>query len=57
MTELPVCRLAPGGWSDFAAHVREPEVRPEFSTETGEDGKPLWERPIDIHHDDQETSP
>lgn len=50
----PAYRLTPEGWSGFGSHVDQPGVRLEFSAETGEDGLPLWERPID--HDDQETS-
>lgn len=57
MAEQPIYRLPPAGWSDFGAHIDQPEVRLEFSVETGEDGMPLWERPIDIRHDDQEVSP
>lgn len=34
-------RLPPEGWSDFGAHADRPDVRLEFSTETGEDGLPL----------------
>ena len=57
MAERPIYRLPPAGWSDFGAHIGQPEVRLEFSAETGEDGMPLWERPIDIRHNDQEASP
>lgn len=57
MAEQPIYRLPPAGWSDFGAHIDQPEVRLEFSAETGEDGMPLWERPIDIRHNDQEASP
>ena len=57
MAEQPIYWLPPAGWSDFGAHIDQPEVRLEFSAETGEDGMPLWERPIDIRHDDQEVSP
>lgn len=57
MAERPIYRLPPAGWSDIGAHIDQPEVRLGFSAETGEDGMPLWERPIDIRHDDQEVSP
>lgn len=36
----------PEGWHTFGTHVDRPDVRLEFSDETGEDGLPWWERPI-----------
>ncbi len=35
----------PDGWHAFGTHIDQ-DVRLEFSTEEGEDGLPLWERPI-----------
>jgi hypothetical protein len=35
----------PEGWFTFGTHIDQP-IRLEFSTETGEDGIPLWERPL-----------
>ncbi|MFF1880241.1 hypothetical protein ACFVVC_02065 [Pseudarthrobacter sp. NPDC058196] len=55
MAELPVYNLPPAGWHDFGTHVDQPGVRLAFSTGTGEDAMPLWERPIDIHRNDQEV--
>lgn len=54
----PAYRIPPEGWSDFGAHVDRPDVPLELSSETGEDGLPLWERPVEQHpdHEDQEAS-
>jgi len=38
-------RDPPEGWFSFGWHVDQPDLCLEFSSETGEDGLPLWERP------------
>lgn len=35
----------PEGWFTFGHHADQPTVVLEFSSEVGEDGLPLWERP------------
>lgn len=35
----------PEGWYTFGHHADQPTVVLEFSSEVGEDGLPLWERP------------
>ncbi|MFC7849343.1 hypothetical protein ACFUTU_12800 [Arthrobacter sp. NPDC057388] len=57
MAERPIYRLPPAGWSDFGAHVDRRGVRLEFSAENGEDGMPLWERPINSQPYNQEILP
>lgn len=57
MAERPIYRLPPAGWSDFGAHMDRPGVRLEFSAENGEDGMPLWERPINSQPYNQEILP
>lgn len=36
----------PPGWFTFGTHLDFPDVPLQFSKETGEDGLPLWERPV-----------
>jgi hypothetical protein len=45
----PRYRTPPPGWHAFGTHAEVP-VRLEFSTELGEDGLPLWERPVGQPH-------
>lgn len=42
-------REPPKGWYTFGTHV-DVIVRLEFSEEVGDDGLPLWERPIYEDH-------
>lgn len=48
----------PDGWVQFGTHANcRPRAQIEMSTEVGEDGLPLWERPVTrpVHHWGEET--
>lgn len=51
MTDTPITGrsypVPPVGWFSFGSHVDHPDLCLERSAETGEDGPPLWERPIE----------
>ena len=42
----PTYREPPEGWYTFGHHADQPFDPLEFSEEVGEDGLPLWERPV-----------